>query len=83
MIPKGAPPVNYFTFTITRGTGRYAQDRGAGSVEITTTPGLTGLPYAGIYSSSSTAPSDRGLGQTTLTFITGRVPLPFLRTGLH
>ena len=41
------------------------------------TPGLTGLPGPGIDSSSSTAPSDRGLGQTTLTFITGRVPLPF------
>jgi hypothetical protein len=77
MIPKGSPPVNYFTFTITRGTGQYAQDRGTGSVEIATTPGLTGLPGPGIYSSSSTAPSDNGLGQTTLTFITGRVPLPF------
>jgi hypothetical protein len=77
MIPKGSPPVNYFTFTITRGTGQYAQDRGTGSVEITTTPGLTGLPGPGIYSSSSTAPSDHGSGQTTLTFIIGRVPLPF------
>jgi hypothetical protein len=77
MIPKGSPPVDYFTFTITRGTGQYAQDRGTGSVEIATTPGLAGLPGTGIYSSSSTAPSDQGLGQTTLTFITGRVPLPF------
>jgi hypothetical protein len=77
MIPKGSPPVNYFTFTITGGTGQYAQDRGTGSVEFTTTPGLTGLPGPGISSSSSTAPSDHGSGQTTLTFITGRVPLPF------
>jgi hypothetical protein len=77
MIPKGSPPVYYFTFTITRGTGQYAQDRGTGSVEIATTPGLAGLPGTGIYISSSTAPSDQGLGQTTLTFITGRVPLPF------
>jgi hypothetical protein len=77
MIPTGSPPVYFFTFTITRGTGQYAQDRGTGSVEIATSPGLTGLPAPGIYSSSSTAPSDHGSGQTTLTFITGRVPLPF------
>jgi hypothetical protein len=77
MIPKGSPPVNYFTFTIIRGTGQYGQDRGTGSIEITTTPGLTGLPGPGAYSSSSTAPSDHGSGQTTLTFIIGRVPLPF------
>ena len=64
-------------FTITRGTAQYAHDRGTGSVEIPTTTGLTGLPGPGIYSSSSKAPSDHGLGQTTLTFITGRVPLPF------
>jgi hypothetical protein len=77
MIPVGAPPVNYFTFTITRGTGQYAQDCGTGSVEIATNPGLTGLPGPGTFSLSSTAPSDHGSGQTTLTFITGRVPLPF------
>ena len=77
MIPKGSPPVYFFTFTITRGTAQYAQERGTGSVEIATSPGLTGLPAPGIYSSSSTAPSDHGSGQTTLTFITGRVPLPF------
>jgi hypothetical protein len=77
MIPKGSPPVYYFTFTITGGTGQYAQDRGTGSVEITPTPGLTGPPGPAIDSSSSTAPPDHGLGQTTLTFITGSVPLPF------
>jgi hypothetical protein len=77
MIPVGSPPVDYFTFTITRGTGQYAQDRGTGSIEITTTPGLTGLAGPGIYSSSSKAPSDHGSGQTALTFIIGRVPLPF------
>jgi hypothetical protein len=77
MIPKGSPIVYYFTFTITRGTAQYAHDRGMGTVEIPTTTGLTGLPGPGIYSSSSTAPSDHGSGQTTLTFIIGRVPLPF------
>src|SRR5271166_789432 len=41
MIPKGSPIVDYFTFTITRGTAQYAHDRGTGTVEITTTPGLT------------------------------------------
>ncbi len=77
MIPKGSPIVYYFTFTITGGTAQYAHDRGTGTVEITPTPGLTGLPGPGTSSSSSTAPSDHGSGQTTLTFITGRVPLPF------
>jgi hypothetical protein len=77
MIPKGSPPVYFFTFTITRGTGQYAQDRGTGSVEIATTPGLMGLPAPGVISSSSTAPSEQGSGQTTLASITGRVPLPF------
>jgi hypothetical protein len=77
MIPKGAPIVDYFTFTITRGTGQYAHDRGTGTVEIAVTPGLSGLPGSGIDSSSSTASSDHGLGQTTLTFVAGRVPLPF------
>jgi hypothetical protein len=77
MIPKGSPIVDYFTFTITRGTAQYAHDRGTGTVEITTTPGLTGLPGPGIFSSSLTSPSDHGLGQITLTFISGRVPLPF------
>jgi hypothetical protein len=77
MIPKGAPIVNYFTFTITRGTGQFAQDRGTGSVQIAFNPGLTGQPGPGVYSSSSTASSDHGSGQATLTFIIGRVPLPF------
>jgi hypothetical protein len=74
MIPVGAPPVNYFTYTVTGGTGQYAHDRGTGSVEVATT---TGLPVPGNDNASSTAPSDHGSGQTTLTFITGRVPLPF------
>ena len=77
MIPMGSPIVNYFTFTITRGTGQYALDRRTGSVEVAITPGIADLPDPGIFSSSSTAPSDHGSGQTTLTFMTGRVPLPF------
>jgi hypothetical protein len=77
MIPKGSPIVDYFTFTITRGTGQYAQDRGTGTVEVAINPRLTGQLVSGIDTSSSTAPSDHGSGQTTLTFIIGRVPLPF------
>jgi hypothetical protein len=77
MIPKGSPIVDYFTFTITRGTGQYAQDRGTGTVEVAINPRLTGQLVSGIDTSSSTAPSDHGSGQTTLTFIIGMVPLPF------
>jgi hypothetical protein len=58
--------VNDFAFTITGGTGKYANDRGAGSVEITTAPGLTSPSGPGIY--SSTAATDAGVGQTTITF---------------
>jgi hypothetical protein len=61
--------VNDFTYTITGGTGKYANDRGSGTVEITTTPGLMTPQGPGIY--SSTAATDTGVGQTTITFGTG------------
>jgi hypothetical protein len=72
MIPVGSPIVDIYTYTITRGTGQYAHDHGTGTVEITIKPASTGTD-----SSSTTAPADHGAGQTTITFVVGRVPLPF------
>ncbi|HZW33152.1 MAG TPA: hypothetical protein VFF52_20720 [Isosphaeraceae bacterium] len=64
--------VNDFTYTITKGTGRYAHDKGLGRVVITTTPGLTVPTQPGIYAAT---PSITGSGQTTVTFETGATPL--------
>jgi hypothetical protein len=64
--------VNDFTYTITKGTGRYAHAKGLGTVEITTTPGFTVPTQPGIYAAP---PSRTGSGQATVTFETGATPL--------
>jgi hypothetical protein len=64
--------VNDFLYSVVKGTGKYAHDKGTGTVEITTTPGLA-TPPPGIYSSPMTAKT--GIGRTTLTFESGPVPL--------
>ncbi len=61
--------VNDFTYSVVKGTGQYAKDHGTGTVEITTTPGLTSPTGPGIYMTSET-----GIGRTTLTFESGVVP---------
>ena len=65
--------VNDFTYTIVRGTGAYARARGSGTVDITTTPGISSPPGPGIYASPST--TETGFGTTTLTFGSGVVPV--------
>jgi hypothetical protein len=65
---SGGPIIllNEFDDTITKGTGRYAHARGSGTVEITTTPGLTVPTGPGIY--NVMASPITGSGRTALTF---------------
>jgi hypothetical protein len=65
---SGGPIIllNDFAYTILKGTGRHAHARGSGTVEITTTPGLTVPIEPAIY--NVTASPITGSGRTTLTF---------------
>jgi hypothetical protein len=58
--------VNTFQFKIVSGTGQYAHDRGTGTVQIETTPGLLPPTGPGIYASSLATTA--GVGRTILNF---------------
>jgi len=63
---------SFFDYAIVKGTGRYAHARGSGPVDITTTPGLTGLTGPGIFNTATTLAA--GTGRTTITFGVGTPP---------
>jgi hypothetical protein len=58
--------VNTFEFKIISGTGHYAHDRGTGTVQIETTPGLVPPTGPGPYASSLA--STASVGRTILNF---------------
>jgi hypothetical protein len=60
---------NNFTYQITRGTGIYSHAHGSGTVDIMTTPSLTGPIGPGVFGAASATRT--GVGRTTLTFTPG------------